>query len=602
VPEEVEDVVLQALAKLPADRFATAGDMAEALRGLMATGTTGARNTAGRRRTTGRRKARQARPAWRRYAVIGGIAVPVLAAIAWTGVHFARGGASKASRVGTDTDPNRIAVLYFDDQSEGGKLRPLADGLTDALIDQLSAVKQLKVISHNGVVPFKGKNISTDSIQHALKVGTIVSGSVAQSGDRLRVKVRLVDAATGTEIDSKTVDRGRADLFQLQDELAQQVSLLLRKSLGATIESTSGHAGTSNASAWEAYQLAKQNLSGVDTILRTGNVPAALQRLASVDSQLTAVSAMDKKWTAPMTLRGFIAHRRVLLTSNSDPSQIRKGLETASGDAADALAVAPNDPDALELRGTARYFQWMYNLNPDPASQAKLLASAESDFRASVKANPLQATAWNALSHLLNTKSEFAEAKLAAQQAYDSDPYLKDIDKTIWRLFDNSVALNSRIEAEKWCTIGQQRMPDNYRFTECKLWLFALQGQKPSVDSIWSAYREYVAKSPANVKQFDTLKGGMLAALGLVRAGLPDSARGVISRSQGNPQIDPASELMYYEAQVRAQLGDKDAVVRLLTRYFAANPQQHAFAHLDQSWWWDSVRDYPGYKALVGGN
>src|SRR5580765_1239195 len=59
VPEEVEDVVLQALAKSPADRFATAGDMAEVLRGLMATGTTGARNTAGRRRTTQRGKARQ---------------------------------------------------------------------------------------------------------------------------------------------------------------------------------------------------------------------------------------------------------------------------------------------------------------------------------------------------------------------------------------------------------------------------------------------------------------------------------------------------------------------------------------------------------------
>jgi tetratricopeptide (TPR) repeat protein len=303
-----------------------------------------------------------------------------------------------------------------------------------------------------------------------------------------------------------------------------------------------------------------------------------------------------------MALRGFVAHRRVLLTSNSDPSQIPKLLGVAGKDAADALAVAPADPDALELRGTVRYFQWMYNLDPDPASQARLLANAEADFRASVKANPLQATAWNGLSHLLNTKSEFAEAKLAAQQAYDSDPYLTDVDKTIWRLFDNSVALNNRVEAEKWCTIGQQRMPDNFRFTECKLWLFALQGQKPSVDSIWAAYRAFVDKSPPGAKQFSALKGGMLAALGLVRAGLPDSARAVVARSRGNPQIDAASELLYYEAEVRAQLGDKDEVVRLLTRYFAANPQQHEFAKLDQSWWWDSVRDYPGYKALVGGN
>ena len=86
-------------------------------------------------------------------------------------------------------------------------------------------------------------------------------------------------------------------------------------------------------------------------------------------------------------------------------------------------------------------------------------------------------------------------------------------------------------------------MPDNFRFTECKLWLFALQGQKPSVDSIWSAYHDFLDKAPANTKEFNTLKGGLLAALGLVRAGLPDSARamapdpGAIRRSTRPPEL-----------------------------------------------------------------
>src|SRR5205814_5813853 len=95
--------------------------------------------------------------------------------------------------------------------------------------------------------------------------------------------------------------------------------------------------------------------------------------------------------------------------------------------------------------------------------------------------------------------------------AYDSDPYLKDIDRTIWRLFQNSVDLNDRTEAEKWCTIGRQRVPNNFRFTECKLWLFSLAGFKPSPDSVWAVYKEFVDRSPANVKEFSKLKGGMLA-------------------------------------------------------------------------------------------
>ena len=109
---------------------------------------------------------------FRQVSMAAGV-VPVLAGLAFAGVHSLK--KSPASRIGSDSDPSRIAVLYFDDQSEGGKLKFLADGLTESLIDELSAVKGLKVISRNGVAPFKGKNVPTDSVQRALKIGTIVT-------------------------------------------------------------------------------------------------------------------------------------------------------------------------------------------------------------------------------------------------------------------------------------------------------------------------------------------------------------------------------------------------------------------------------------------
>ena len=100
-------------------------------------------------------------------------------------------------------------------------------------------------------------------------------------------------------------------------------------------------------------------------------------------------------------------------------------------------------------------------------------------------------------------------------------------------------------------------------------------------------------------KKFNELKGGMLVALGLVRAGLPDSARAVAGRSRGNPQVDAASELILYEAHFRSQVGDKDDAIRLLTKFFANNPTQRAFAKEDDSCWWDPIREDPRYKALV---
>jgi len=602
IPEEVEDIVMQALAKLPADRFATAGEMAEELRKIMVTGARPARVSERRKRTTRttqRRRRGEQPAAWKKYAIIAAVVVPVLAVGGWAAMHFAGKGAQK-SRIGTDTDPNRVAVMYFDAGS-GGDARTLADGLTEALIDELSSVKQLTVTSRNGVAPFKGKAVPPDSIQRALKVGTIVSGAVAISGDRLRVRVELVDAADGHQIDSKTIERPRTDLFALQDSLAKQVAQVLRSALGKDVDAVTARPGTSNAQAWEAMQRAKATFADVDSILQSSGVPHALDQLALADSEFAAVETMDKKWAAPIVQRGFAAHRRMLLLRNTDPSQVPKWLDIAGNHADRALALAAQDAGALELRGTVRVFRWLYNQEPDPAKSRKLLDDAEADFTASTAANPLQATAWNALAFTLNNKNQFGRAKVAAERAYASDPYLKSAPTTIWRLFGNSIDLNSRTEATRWCTTGRERFPGNYRFTECRLWLYVLPGQKASADSVWQAYREFVDRSPANQKELNRLRGGMLVAFGLVRAGVPiDSAKAVAVRSRANPQIDPTFETIGLEARFRAQIGDKNEAIRLLSQYYANNPQQRAFAKDDDSWWWDPIRDDPRYKALVG--
>ena len=601
IPEEVEDIVMQALAKLPADRFATAGEMAEELRKIMVTGARPARVSERRKRTTRttqRRRRGEQQSAWKKYAIIAAVVVPVLAGGVWAAVHFRKG--ANPNRIGTDTDPNKIAVTYFEDRSEGGKLRPLADGLTEALIDELGAVKQLKVISRNGVAPFKGKNIPIDSIQRALKVGTIVSGSIAQSGDRLRVSVALVDAADGSQIASRNFEKPRSDLFALQDTLAKEVSLVLRKQLGTEIEGAASRPGTSNAQAWEALQQVKQTIAGFDSVLATGGAQAGLALLASTDGELDRIAQMDKKWAAPVTLRGSNEIRRVAQIADGD--SVPKWLERASKDAEQAINLSPNDPDALELRGTVRFFKWTYNLAPDPTHPRKALEDAAADLQAAVLANPLQASALNSLSYVLNGMNRYSDAKIAAQRAFDSDPYLKDVNKTIWRLFQNSLAMGNKTEAQRWCDYGRQRFPDYPRFGECRLWLFQLPGQKPSADSVWRAYREWIDLLPPSLKDFNRLKGGMIAALGLFRAGVPlDSVRHVLEKSRGNDKVDRSGELLGFEAQTRAQIGDKDEALRLLSKYYANNPTMRAFAKDDDSWWMEPLLNEPRYKALIGG-
>ena len=602
IPEEVEDIVMQALAKLPADRFATAGEMAEELRKIMVTGARPARVSERRKRTTRttqRRRRGEQQSSWKKYAIIAAVVVPVLAAGGWAAMHFMGKGAQK-NRIGTDTDPNHIAVLYFEDLSDG-KLRALSDGLTESLIDELGAVKQLTVISRNGVAPFKGKNVATDSIQRALKVGTIVSGSVAQSGDQLRVKVELVDAANGNQIASKTFDKPRSDLFALQDTLAKEVSRALRTQLGNEIDNITSRPGTSNAQAWEALQQVKQTIASFDSVLATSGPQQALQLVASTDAELNRISGMDGKWAAPIVLRGSNNIWRVSRLATGD--SLEKWIDAGLKDAEQVLANSPTDPDALELRGTLRYFKWSYNKAPDPAHPRRMLEDAAADLQAAVAKNPLQTSALNSLSFVLNSMNQFSNAKIAAERAYVSDPYLKDINKTIWRLFQNSLMMGIKAESQKWCDIGLQRFPRDYRFAQCRLLLFGLPGQKVSADTIWKTYQQFVDLGPSSRKEFNKLKGGMFVALDLLRAGVsPDSARHVADRSRGNAQTDDsAGELLVYEAQFRAQVGDKDDAIRLLSRFFAVNPPPRAFAKDDDSWYWEPIRDDPRYKALVQG-
>jgi tetratricopeptide (TPR) repeat protein len=253
------------------------------------------------------------------------------------------------------------------------------------------------------------------------------------------------------------------------------------------------------------------------------------------------------------------------------------------------------------LRATLRYWRWLLNLAPDSREASQLLVNAERDFRASVAANPGQATAWTSLTHLLFAKGEIGEAKLAALKAYEADPYLKTANLTVWRLFQGSLDLEDGVEARHWCDEGLKRFPDDARFAECRLWLYVLKGQKPDVPLAWKILEEYQKLSPPNLREYRRQYGGMILAMGLARAGLADSARSVAMRSRADAQLDPTRDLTYLEAIVRNLTGDTEDVLRLLSTYRATNPQLRESFARDQSWYFRNLRSDPKYQAIVGG-
>ncbi len=599
IPEGVELVIMRALEKVAADRYPNMEEFAEALRSAeidRISTRTGARSVPTRElpvsRATENRRRRN-----RRLALAGVALVLVVAAggvFAWW-----RSGSESGPAAVSGPDPSRIAVLYFQSRGGSDSLRYLADGLTEALINELSRVKGLQVISRNGVALYRETAAAPDSIARALKVGTLVSGTLAQLGDRLRVNVALINPTSGAELGSKTIEQPREAVFALQEELAKGVSIFLRQELGQEIQLQASRVGTRNEKAWELLQRAQAEAKSADALIAQDDSAAARRQFARADSLFTQAGAADPKWVTPVAQRAWLAYRhsRLAESDRANSSQwIQRGLEHAE----QALALKGDDPDALEVRGTLRYWRFLNNLEPDPTASAKLLRDAEADFRAAVAANPTQASAWTSLSHLLlGWKREAAEGKLAAMRAYEADPYLTNANLTLWRLTSSSVDLEDAIEAKRWCDEGRRRFPDDPRFAQCQLLVFSLKGQKPDIQTAWQMAEEYARLSPPNLREYRTHEGQMLVAMALARAGLPDSARAVALRARADAALDPTRDLALWETYVRTMLGDRDEAFRLLSTYLAANPQDRP-STTDPGWWLRDLASDPRWKSITG--
>jgi serine/threonine-protein kinase len=148
-------------------------------------------------------------------------------------------------------------VLPFQNLSAEGPHAYFAGGLHDELLTQLAKVAGLSLRGRTSVMGYVGTTKPIREIADELAVGTIVEGSVQVAGDRLRVNVQLIDAATDEHLWAERYDRDLADAFAIQSEVAQQIVAAVGATLGGNERAAIAGAPTTNA---EAYQLYLQGL------------------------------------------------------------------------------------------------------------------------------------------------------------------------------------------------------------------------------------------------------------------------------------------------------------------------------------------------------
>ncbi|HEU5305614.1 MAG TPA: protein kinase [Gemmatimonadales bacterium] len=195
VPLAVELAVQRALAKSPADRFATMAEFCEAL-----------------------------------------------VAPAPAGVSAPAGDERRA-----------IAVLPFVNSSADPENEYFSDGMTDELITALSKVEGLQVASRTSVFAFKNLREDVRSIGTRLGVSAVLEGSVRKAGNRLRITVQLTSVADGRTLWSERYDREMADVFAIQDEIAGTIVRTLRSTLLGDLGDPTPVRYTENVRAYSLY-------------------------------------------------------------------------------------------------------------------------------------------------------------------------------------------------------------------------------------------------------------------------------------------------------------------------------------------------------------
>lgn len=502
-----------------------------------------------------------------------------------------------------EEDPTRLAVLYFEPRG-GGDAEFLAAGLTEALIDELSGIEGLHVVSRNGSQIFRGSAAPPDSIGRTLQAGTLVGGTVAQAGDRVRVEVTMTNPVSGDQYASVRLERPREEIFNLQDELADTVSVFLRSKIGIELGERRLLAGAKNVDAWELVQRADKAEDDAGILLANEDPEAAGRSFDAADSLLASAETTDPGWIEPTVRRGWLAYRRSRL-GGMDRTQSAQWIDRGLDHANLALSRDSTSAGAQEVRATLAYWKYLLNLGASPEEAQRLYDEAEAGFRAAIAADPNRASALASLSHLLLNRGDVPEAKLSALQAYRADPFLENTNLTIWRIFTSSWSLGDGVEARRYCDEGVRRYPADYRFTQCRLMVLGLPDQEPDIAAAWPLVEEFAALSPPQVSDVNRQRGLMYIAMGLARTGLADSAAAVAVRGRADPEIDPLREAAFLESIVRTLLGDAEEAVRQLSAYLAANPgamesYRRDAERREMPWYHRALLDEPRFRSLVG--
>ncbi|HEV2348512.1 MAG TPA: protein kinase [Terriglobia bacterium] len=146
-----------------------------------------------------------------------------------------------------------LAVLYFENLSGAKEDEYFRDGMTEDVITELSKVKDLRIFPRASVRTFRDQEVTAPDVGAQLNATYVLGGSLRRAGNRLRITAQLVEARTGHSVWAERYDRELKDVFEVQDEIARNITQALRVALSPQEEKAIAVKPTENTEAYDAY-------------------------------------------------------------------------------------------------------------------------------------------------------------------------------------------------------------------------------------------------------------------------------------------------------------------------------------------------------------
>jgi non-specific serine/threonine protein kinase len=151
-----------------------------------------------------------------------------------------------------------VAVLYFENLSNSKDDEYFRDGMTEDIITELSKIRELQVFPRAAVLVYRDKPVTGPQVGRELNAACVLSGSLRRAGNRLRITAQLIRAQTGHSMWAERYDRELKDVFEVQDEIARNISQALRIKLSPQEEKAIARKQTENPQAYDYYLKGRQ--------------------------------------------------------------------------------------------------------------------------------------------------------------------------------------------------------------------------------------------------------------------------------------------------------------------------------------------------------